>query len=86
MEYIKEYISKDQSFEAHEKMKTMIAQNKWINYIQYVLADSKVYYSIQKEDVDLKLTDVEKMINKLEIPNNTEVNNVTYIVLRKHTQ
>jgi hypothetical protein len=28
MEYIKEYISKDQSFEAHEKMKTMIAQNK----------------------------------------------------------
>jgi len=50
MEYIKKYINKDKNSPEYIQMADMIQKSKWINFVQNVLADSKVYYHLQQEN------------------------------------
>ncbi|HRX63766.1 MAG TPA: hypothetical protein P5060_01540 [Candidatus Absconditabacterales bacterium] len=52
MEYIRQYINKDTNSTEYKEMKDMIQQNKGVNFVQKVLADSKVYYHLKQENPD----------------------------------
>lgn len=47
MDYIKKYIKEDPNSPEYISMKNQILQNKWIAYVEQVLADSKVYALLQ---------------------------------------
>ncbi len=52
MEYIKKYVNEDKSSAEYNKMADMVQKNKWIDFVQDVLADSKVYYHLKQENPD----------------------------------
>ena len=52
MEYIKDYIKKDKNTTEYKSMIEMISQSKWIEYVENVLANSKVYEHIKLEHED----------------------------------
>lgn len=48
MDYIKKYIKEDQKSPEYVSMKNKILENKWVEYVEQVLADSKVYAMLQE--------------------------------------
>lgn len=51
MDYIKKYIKEDPNSPEYVSMKNQILENKWVEYVEQVLADSKVYAMLQ-EDIE----------------------------------
>lgn len=49
MDYIKKYIKEDRSSPEYLYMKRKLESNQWISYVEQVLADSKVYATLQWE-------------------------------------
>lgn len=61
MEYIKNYIQKDKETPEYKTMKDMISQSKWIEYVENVLADSKIYEYTKWEHQDAYIQDYKNM-------------------------
>jgi hypothetical protein len=61
MEYIKNYIQKEKDTTEYKSMKEMIAQSKWIEYVENVLANSKVYEYIKWEHEDAYIKNYKDM-------------------------
>ncbi len=50
MEYIKQHISDNHSSESYKALKEAINNNKWIAYVEQILADAKIYSYLKSED------------------------------------
>lgn len=61
MEYIKNYIQKEKDTPEYKSMKEMIAQSKWIEYVENVLANSKVYEYIKWDHTDAYIENYKDM-------------------------
>jgi nitrate reductase NapAB chaperone NapD len=62
MEYIKNYIQKEKDTLEYKSMKEMITQSKWIEYVENVLANSKVYEYIKWEHEDAYIENYKDMV------------------------
>lgn len=61
MEYIKNYIQKEKDTPEYKSMKEMISQSKWIEYVENVLANSKVYEYIKWDHTDAYIENYKDM-------------------------
>ncbi|HKL43993.1 MAG TPA: hypothetical protein VJ892_01810, partial [Candidatus Absconditabacterales bacterium] len=52
MEYIKQYVNEDHNSPEYIQTADMIQKNKGINFVQNILADSKVYHHLKQENPD----------------------------------
>lgn len=52
MDYVKKFINEDQNSSEYLLMKKKLESNQWMEYIEQILADSKVYATIQKDMED----------------------------------
>lgn len=52
MEYIKQYIKDDKNSKEYKEMKDALARNQWMEYVEQLLADSKVYAYLKTDNED----------------------------------
>ena len=52
MEYIKQYVKEDKKSKEYNEMKKALLDNKWIEYVEQLLADSKVYAYLKSDNND----------------------------------
>ena len=52
MEYIKQYVKEDKKSKQYEEMKNALKNNKWLEYVEQLLADSKVYSYLKSDHED----------------------------------
>jgi len=61
MEYIKKYVKEDKNSSEYNEMKKALSENKWLEYVEQLLANSKVYAYLKTDHEDAYIQDYKWM-------------------------